>query len=209
MHCYYDQWLSSGLSRALFCQQHQLSYSVFGYWVKKFRKNNGLNMPPLPGAGFTTLSFSPDSSLSPPPLMVLTFPSGVLLELFSAVESAFLKSRMLALSHTSRYYLYRSPTDMRLGIYALSGLVRNQLGFAPTNGDVFVFLSKRANQIRFLQWDKDGFALYMKKLEQGTFEWPKGQDTSISSHQLTLLLQGVVLDSVRLRKRYTLLQRTG
>ena len=98
---------------------------------------------------------------------------------------------------------------MRLGIYALSGLVRNELGFDPTNGAVFVFLSKRANQIRFLQWDKDGFALYMKKLEQGTFEWPKGEDISITSHQLTLLLQGIVLDSVRLRKRYTTLQKAG
>ncbi|CAN5888778.1 hypothetical protein BH24BAC1_BH24BAC1_39770 [soil metagenome] len=92
---------------------------------------------------------------------------------------------------------------MRFGIYSLAGLVRNELGSDPTSGDVFVFLGKRLNQIRLLQWDKDGFAMYIKKLEQGTFEWPRGQDTSITSHQLTLLLQGVMLDSVRLRKRYT------
>jgi hypothetical protein len=46
------------------------------------------------------------------------------------------------------------------------------------------------------------YAMYIKKLEQGTFEWPKGKDISITSQQLTLLLQGVMLDSVRLRKRY-------
>jgi transposase len=114
---------------------------------------------------------------------------------------------MLALSHTCRYYLYRRPTDMRLGIYSLSGLVRNELGFDPLSGDVFVFLGKRGNQIRLLQWDKDGFALYIKKLEQGTFEWPKGEGAAITSQQLTLLLQGVVLDSVRLRKRYSPLQK--
>lgn len=91
---------------------------------------------------------------------------------------------------------------MRLGIYSLAGLVRNELGFDPSSGDVFVFLSKRLNQIRLLQWDNDGFAMYIKKLEQGTFEWPKGQEISITSQQLTLLLQGVMLDSVRLRKRY-------
>jgi transposase len=91
---------------------------------------------------------------------------------------------------------------MRFGIYSLAGLVRNELGFDPSSGDVFVFLGKRLNQIRLLQWDRDGFAMYVKKLEQGTFEWPKGEDISISSHQLTLLLQGVMLDSVRLRKRY-------
>lgn len=91
---------------------------------------------------------------------------------------------------------------MRFGIYSLAGLVRNELGFDPSSGDVFVFLGKRLNQIRLLQWDRDGFAMYVKKLEQGTFEWPKGEDVSITSQQLTLLLQGVMLDSVRLRKRY-------
>ena len=91
---------------------------------------------------------------------------------------------------------------MRFGIYSLAGLVRNELGFDPSSGDVFVFLGKRLNQIRLLQWDRDGFAMYVKKLEQGTFEWPKGEDISITSQQLTLLLQGVMPDSVRLRKRY-------
>jgi transposase len=109
---------------------------------------------------------------------------------------------MLALSHAVRYYFYRTPTDMRLGIYSLAGLVRNELGENPLSGDVFVFIGKRANQIRFLQWDKDGYAMYIKKLERGTFEWPKGEGAAITSHQLTLVLQGVMLDSVRLRKRY-------
>jgi len=109
---------------------------------------------------------------------------------------------MLALSHTCRYFLYRSKTDMRFGIHSLAGLVQNELNLDPLKGDVFVFLGKRLNQIRLLQWDRDGFALYIKKLERGTFEWPKGADPAISSHQLTLLLQGVMLESVRLRTRY-------
>jgi transposase len=75
------------------------------------------------------------------------------------------------------------------------------------SGDVFVFLGKRKNQIRLLQWDNDGFAMYIKKLERGTFEWPKGDNTLISSHQLTLLLQGVMLDSVRMRSRWTSLKK--
>ena len=109
---------------------------------------------------------------------------------------------MLALTHSCRYFLYRSPTDMRFGIYSLSGLVRNELGADPLSGDVFVFIGKRGNQVRLLQWDRDGFALYIKKLEAGTFEWPEGSDASITSHQLTLLLQGVMLKTVRLRRRY-------
>lgn len=110
---------------------------------------------------------------------------------------------MLAISNTSRYYFYRRPCDMRFGIYSLSGLVRNELGYDPISGDVFAFMGKRRNQIRLLQWDGDGFAMYIKKLEQGTFEWPQGQGPSITSQQLTLLMEGVMLKTVRLRKRYT------
>lgn len=109
---------------------------------------------------------------------------------------------MLAISNTCRYFLYRSRCDMRFGIYSLAGLVRNELGQDPLSGDVFVFLGKRGNQVRLLQWDRDGFALYIKRLEQGTFEWPIGDQPAITSHQLTLLMEGVMLKTVRLRKRY-------
>lgn len=109
---------------------------------------------------------------------------------------------MLTITHSCRYFLYRKPCDMRYGIYSLSGLVRNELGHDPLSGDVFVFIGKRRNQIRFLQWDRDGFALYIKKLERGTFEWPQGESPGITSHQLMLLMEGVMLKSVRVRKRY-------
>lgn len=110
---------------------------------------------------------------------------------------------MLTISHNCRYFLYRTPCDMRYGIYSLSGLVRNELGHNPLSGDVFVFIGKRRNQIRFLQWDRDGFAMHIKKLERGTFEWPQGESPAITSRQLTLLMEGVMLKSVRVRKRYT------
>lgn len=116
---------------------------------------------------------------------------------------------MLALSHTCRYFLYRAPCDMRFGIYSLAGLVRNELGRDPLSGDIFVFIGKRGNQVRLLQWDRDGFALYIKRLEQGTFEWPAGDEPAITSHQLTLLMEGVMLKSVRLRKRYGSLKRAS
>ena len=92
---------------------------------------------------------------------------------------------------------------MRFGIYSLSGLVTNELGMNPQSGDVFVFIGKRGNQMRLLQWDRDGFALYIKRLERGTFEWPEGQTPLLTSRQMTLLMEGVMLKTVRLRKRYT------
>ena len=110
---------------------------------------------------------------------------------------------MLSINSSCRYFLYRKPTDMRFGIYSLSGLVRNELGVDPLNGDVYIFIGKRRNQVRLLQWDRDGFAMYIKRLERGTFEEPQGQQSLITSRQLTLLMEGVMLTSVRLRKRYT------
>ncbi len=110
---------------------------------------------------------------------------------------------MLALSSSVRYFLHKDPTDMRFGINSLAGLVHNRLGADPMGGDVFVFLGKRSNQVRILQWDGDGFAMYVKKLERGTFERPALAGNSITDRQLGLLLQGVVLGSVSYRKRYT------
>jgi transposase len=110
---------------------------------------------------------------------------------------------MLSLTHSCRYFIYRSPCDMRFGIYSLSGLVRNELGADPLSGDVFVFIGKRGNQVRLLQWDRDGFALYIKRLERGTFERPEGEEIALTSHQMILLMEGVMLKSVSLRKRYT------
>lgn len=91
---------------------------------------------------------------------------------------------------------------MRFGIYSLAGLVRNELDQDPLSGDVFVFIGKRANQVRLLQWDRDGFAMYIKRLEQGTFEWPESNENAITSRQVTLLMEGVILKTVRLRRRY-------
>lgn len=114
---------------------------------------------------------------------------------------------MLAVSSSVRYFMYHKPTDMRFGINSMAGLVRNKLGFDPMNGDVFLLLGKRSNQVRLLQWDRDGFAMYVKKLERGTFERPRLSGSVVTSSQLTLLLQGVKLESVSYRKRYDPLKR--
>ena len=91
---------------------------------------------------------------------------------------------------------------MRCGIYSLAGLVTNSLRQNPLSGDVFIFIGKAGNQIRLLQWDKDGYALYSKRLEAGTFERPASGKLQLSSQELMLILQGIQLKSVQLRKRY-------
>ncbi len=109
---------------------------------------------------------------------------------------------MLSLASSQRYFLYGEPTDMRCGIYSLAGLVANSLGQNPLSGDIFIFIGKRSNQIRLLQWDKDGYALYSKRLEKGTFERPASGKLELSAQQLMLILTGIKLCSVKRRKRY-------
>lgn len=114
---------------------------------------------------------------------------------------------MLHLNCNKRYYFYNEVVDMRKGCYGLCGIVQNELHKNILLGDVFVFINKRHNQIKLLQWDRDGFALYEKRLEKGTFERPgtnqNSTDILLTHLQLQHILQGIVLKSVQHKKRYT------
>jgi len=99
---------------------------------------------------------------------------------------------------------------MRKSFDGLCGLVRNELERDPTSSDVFVFLNRRRTHIKLLAWDRNGFALYYKRLEKGTFEIPdlQGSET-LSWPKLMLILEGVSLRSVRYRKRYSLPEKSA
>jgi transposase len=112
---------------------------------------------------------------------------------------------MLALSDACRYFLYCPAADMRKSFYSLAAIVREQMQGDPLSGDIFIFLSRRRNHIKLLRWERDGFALYSKRLEQGTYELPvlEQENSFVITHQqLILILQGISLQQVRYRKRY-------
>ena len=116
---------------------------------------------------------------------------------------------MLYLSEARKYFLYRGITDMRKSFNGLSGLVRQELHREPLSGEVFVFLSRRRSQIRLLLWEGDGFSIYSKRLEKGTFELPTDMDETkeIKCDDLLFLLKGIKLSSVEKRKRFSLNNR--
>lgn len=99
------------------------------------------------------------------------------------------------------YYLCASSTDMRKGIDSLAGLVTNELRKNPLTGDLFIFINRRKNQIKMLHWQGDGYAVFYKRLEKGTYELPAGN--SLTAEQLLFLLQGVVLKSIKKHRRYS------
>ena len=112
---------------------------------------------------------------------------------------------MLSITRFHRCYLYRGHTDMRKGIDSLCGLVRNELGKDPLSGELFIFFCRARQRVKLLLWEDDGFALYQKRLERGTFEMPEGSSAhqNISAEQLNFILAGVNLKKVSLRPRYS------
>lgn len=116
---------------------------------------------------------------------------------------------MLAYHSGLQYYLYAGAVDMRKGCYSLAGLVSRELGKDPLKGEVFIFLSSSARQVKILCFEGDGFGLYQKKLERGTFERPvaSGSNAILTASELRFLMEGIVLKSIQRRDRYQ--QKTG
>jgi transposase len=105
----------------------------------------------------------------------------------------------------ARIYLCVAPTDMRKSFDTLALVVREHLGGDPLSGSWFVFRGKRSDRLKILYWDGDGYAIWQKRLEAGTFEFPKVTSTTTSvevrASDLALILSGIELGAKR-RKRY-------
>jgi transposase len=114
---------------------------------------------------------------------------------------------MFNISKAYRYFMYGRRADMRKVFNGLCGLVRNEFLQNPLSGDVFIFINRPRNRIKLLHWQGDGFAIYYKRLEKGTYEMPEINSTSASieldAQQLLLILEGISLLSVKKRRRYT------
>lgn len=105
-----------------------------------------------------------------------------------------------------RIYLCTAPTDMRKGFDSLAALVRESLGQDPLTGHLFLFVGRHRDRIKILYWDRDGFAVWYKRLEEGTFRLPSlkkvGTSVELKASELAMLLAGIDLTSIRRRKRF-------
>jgi transposase len=100
-------------------------------------------------------------------------------------------------SHT-RVYLALGSTDMRKEINGLSILVEGKLSLNPFSGHLFVFCNRRRSTLKILFWDRNGFALYQKRLEKDRFRWPETKEEvmEIGPRELSFLLEGLDFKSV-------------
>ena len=105
-----------------------------------------------------------------------------------------------------RVFLCTSPTDMRKGFDTLAVLVRDGLGYDPLSGHLFLFVGRRRDRLKILYWDRDGWALWYKRLEQGTYRMPVAKPDAASielkASELAMLLEGIDLRSIKRRQRF-------
>ena len=105
-----------------------------------------------------------------------------------------------------RVYLCTSLTDMRKGFDTRAVLVRDGLGYDPLSGHLFLFVGRRRDRLKILYWDRDGYALWYKRLEKGTFRIPVAKDgashVELKASELAMLLEGIDLRSIKRRKRF-------
>ena len=112
---------------------------------------------------------------------------------------------MFGLNDGMRLYVCQRYVRMNLGINGLFSIVRSEMEVPPLSGAVFIFFSKNRQQVKMLRWDRDGFLLYQKRLERGTFELPlfkAGEKKAVMPYRtLSAIMGGISLKSVRYRKR--------
>lgn len=117
---------------------------------------------------------------------------------------------MIQLPGSVRVYLCLTACDMRKSFDGLHAMVREYLELDVFAGHLFVFASRRKDRVKILYWDRDGLAMWSKRLEQGTYAVPLGNSAEehrreITVQELGALLSGIDLEKAERRKRY---QRT-
>jgi len=114
---------------------------------------------------------------------------------------------MLSFTGGLKVFVALQPCDLRKSFNGLHSLVTERLGEDPRTGALFVFVNQRHNRLKILYWDGTGFWVMTKRLEQGTFSWPRVAETERPKMQLTpealaLLTDGIDLRGANMRPWY-------
>ena len=113
---------------------------------------------------------------------------------------------MIHLPASVRVYLCTSPCDMRRSFDGLHALVTSAMKLDAFAGHLFCFANRRRDRVKILYWDRDGFAVWAKRLEEGTYAMPfeEGDEPrrEITAQELGALLSGIDLSVAKRRKRY-------
>ena len=114
---------------------------------------------------------------------------------------------MLSLPPSVRLYVATQPIDGRKGPDSLMALVRDVFGHDPLSGHLFIFVSMRRDRVRIVYWDRNGYAMWTKRIEKGRFSPALSDDGSLSAvaieaAELALIVEGIELAGARRRPRW-------
>jgi transposase len=113
---------------------------------------------------------------------------------------------MIHLPASVRVYLCMAPCDMRRSFDGLHALVTSVMQLDAFAGHLFVFSNRRRDRVKILSWDRDGFVVWAKRLEEGTYAMPFSDSSEvrreITAQELGALLSGIDLTQAKRRKRY-------
>jgi transposase len=104
-------------------------------------------------------------------------------------------------------YFAIAPQNLHRSFDGLSNEIRHALGHDPLSGHVFVFLNRRKNQVKLIVWTRGGFTIVHKRLERGTFTFPKrvvdgATSVAIDVHELAMLLEGIDVSRAKTKPRW-------
>ena len=106
----------------------------------------------------------------------------------------------------ARIWLAAEPTDMRCGFDRLAEQVRSVISQDPLSGHLFLFRSRRAERLKVLTWDRDGYVLWYKRLEQGVFQLPRlspgTRSVELRPSELAMILDGIDMTKLKRVPRY-------
>lgn len=114
---------------------------------------------------------------------------------------------MLSFPPTVRVFICKQPVDMRKSFDGLAGCVEQLIGNDPLCGHLFVFFNRRSSMVKILVWDRTGYCIYSKRLEQGRFSYFQNSEQDIwqvDFARLLLILEGIDLRGARQRRRFSL-----
>jgi transposase len=110
-------------------------------------------------------------------------------------------------SSSTRIWLASEPADMRCGFDRLAERAQLVTGQDPLSGHLFLFRGRRGDRLKILYWDRDGYALWYKRLEEGVFKLPRieagQQSVELRASELAMMLDGIDLRSIKRVKRYS------
>ena len=196
------QWHQSDQTIAAFCNQRHLSKPTFCYWQRKL--GFGRRSKPTVAGGDVRADDARRGTAGRGRAADGCDPQAAAHSRRRADHPLARRGEggiVLTLGFSGRILVAVESVDGRKGIDSLAGVVRSVLQGDPLSGDLFVFKNRRGDKLKILAWMGDGFALYLRRLERGTFAFPTASDASVlvTPTQLAMILGG--LDPAKARER--------